>query len=102
MDQNSGVHGNRKPPLTYNGKNDVSTFWMFFFFFFFFFFFLNLSFKIAMSRQFFKRIPSFKIHIVMSGHRVSSEVYLLVNLSSKCMLPLFFHFIFGRDEEEDQ
>ena len=24
--QNSGVHGNRKPPLTYNGENDVSTF----------------------------------------------------------------------------
>ena len=23
--QNSGVHGNRQPPLTYNGKNDVST-----------------------------------------------------------------------------
>ena len=23
---NSGVHGNRKPPLTYNGENDVSTF----------------------------------------------------------------------------
>ena len=26
LDQNSGVHGNGKPPLTYNGKNDVSTF----------------------------------------------------------------------------
>ena len=26
LDQNSGVHGNRKPPLTYNGKNGVSTF----------------------------------------------------------------------------
>ena len=26
LDQNSGVHGNRKPPLTYNGVNDVSTF----------------------------------------------------------------------------
>ena len=26
MDQNSGVHGNRKPPLTYNGENNVSTF----------------------------------------------------------------------------
>ena len=24
--QNSGVHGNRKPPLTYNGENGVSTF----------------------------------------------------------------------------
>ena len=24
-DQNSGVHGNRKPPLTYNGENGVST-----------------------------------------------------------------------------
>ena len=23
---NSGFHGNRKPPLTYNGENDVSTF----------------------------------------------------------------------------
>ena len=30
LDQNSGFHGNRKPPLTYNGKNDVSTFsWLF-------------------------------------------------------------------------
>ena len=26
LDQNSGFHGNRKPPLTYNGKNHVSTF----------------------------------------------------------------------------
>ena len=26
FDQNSGVHGNRKPPLTYNGENGVSTF----------------------------------------------------------------------------
>ena len=26
LDQNSGVHGNRKPPLTYNGKDDVATF----------------------------------------------------------------------------
>ena len=26
LDQNSGFHGNRKPPLSYNGKNDVSTF----------------------------------------------------------------------------
>ena len=26
MDQNAGFHGNRKPPLTYNGENDVSTF----------------------------------------------------------------------------
>ena len=26
LDQNSGFHGNRKPPLTYNGKNNVSTF----------------------------------------------------------------------------
>ena len=26
LDQNSGVHGNRKPPLTYNGETDVSTF----------------------------------------------------------------------------
>ena len=31
LDQNSGFHGNRKPPLTYNGENDVSTFsWLFF------------------------------------------------------------------------
>ena len=26
LEQNSGVHGNRKPPLTYNGENGVSTF----------------------------------------------------------------------------
>ena len=26
LDQNSGVHGNGKPPLTYNGGNGVSTF----------------------------------------------------------------------------
>ena len=26
LDQNSCVHGNRKPPLTYNGENGVSTF----------------------------------------------------------------------------
>ena len=26
LDQNFGVHGNRKPPLTYNGENGVSTF----------------------------------------------------------------------------
>ena len=26
LDQNSGVHGNRKPPLNYNGENGVSTF----------------------------------------------------------------------------
>ena len=26
LDQNSGVHGNRKPPMTYNGDNGVSTF----------------------------------------------------------------------------
>ena len=26
LDQNSGVHGNRKPPLTYNGESGVSTF----------------------------------------------------------------------------
>ena len=25
LDQNSGFHGNRKPPLTFNGENDVST-----------------------------------------------------------------------------
>ena len=30
LDQNSGFHGNRKPLLTYNGENDVSTFsWLF-------------------------------------------------------------------------
>ena len=26
LDQNSGVHNNRKPPFTYNGENGVSTF----------------------------------------------------------------------------
>ena len=26
LDQNSGFHGNRKPPLTYNGEKDLSTF----------------------------------------------------------------------------
>ena len=26
LDQNPGFHGNRKPPLTYNGENDVSKF----------------------------------------------------------------------------
>ena len=26
LDQTSGVHGNRKPPLTYNGENGVATF----------------------------------------------------------------------------
>ena len=26
LGQNSGFHGNRKPPLPYNGENDVSTF----------------------------------------------------------------------------
>ena len=26
LDQNSGFHGNRKPPLIYNGENNVSTF----------------------------------------------------------------------------
>ena len=26
LDQNSGVHGNRKPPLTYNVENGISTF----------------------------------------------------------------------------
>ena len=26
LNQNSGFHGNRKPPLTYNGENGVSTF----------------------------------------------------------------------------
>ena len=39
LNHNSGFHGNRKPRLTYNGENDVSTFSRFFFFFFFFFFF---------------------------------------------------------------
>ena len=32
LDQNSGFHGNRKPPLTYNGENDVSTFSRLFFY----------------------------------------------------------------------
>ena len=31
LDQNSGFHGNRKPPLTYNGENDVSAFSCLFF-----------------------------------------------------------------------
>ena len=31
LNQNSGFHGNRKPPLTYNGENDVSTFSRLFF-----------------------------------------------------------------------
>ena len=31
LDLNSGFHGNRKPPLTYNGENDVSTFSRLFF-----------------------------------------------------------------------
>ena len=31
LDQNFGVHGNRKPPLTYNGENSVSTFSRLFF-----------------------------------------------------------------------
>ena len=26
LDENSGVHGSRKPPLTYNGENGVSIF----------------------------------------------------------------------------
>ena len=26
LDQNSGFHGNRMPPLTYNGENDVAAF----------------------------------------------------------------------------
>ena len=26
LDQNSGFHGNKKPTLTYNGENDVSTY----------------------------------------------------------------------------
>ena len=30
LDKNSGFHGNRKPPWTYNGENDVSIFsWLF-------------------------------------------------------------------------
>ena len=32
LDQNSGFQGNRKPPLTYNGENDVSTFSRMFFY----------------------------------------------------------------------
>ena len=32
LDLNSGLHGNRKPPLTYNGENDVSTFSRLFFY----------------------------------------------------------------------
>ena len=31
LDQKSGFHGNRKPPLTYNGENDVSIFSCLFF-----------------------------------------------------------------------
>ena len=31
LDRNSGFHGNRKRPLTYNGENDVSTFSLLFF-----------------------------------------------------------------------
>ena len=31
LDQNSGFHGNRKRPLTYNGENDVVTFSLLFF-----------------------------------------------------------------------
>ena len=31
LGQNSGFHGNRKPPFTYNGKNDVSTFSLLYF-----------------------------------------------------------------------
>ena len=30
LDQNSGIHGNRKPPLIYNGENDVSSFFRLF------------------------------------------------------------------------
>ena len=30
FDQNSGFHGKRNPPLTYNGENDVSTFTLLF------------------------------------------------------------------------
>ena len=37
LDQNSGFHGNRKRPLTYNGEHDVSTFSLFFFFIRYFF-----------------------------------------------------------------
>ena len=32
LDQNSSFHGNRKPPLTYNGENNVSTFSRLFFY----------------------------------------------------------------------
>ena len=35
LDQNSGFHGNRKRPLSYNGENDVSTFSRLFLFRFF-------------------------------------------------------------------
>ena len=35
LDQNSGFHGNRKRPLTYNGENKVSTFSLLFFIRFF-------------------------------------------------------------------
>ena len=41
----------------------------------------------------------------MGGHRVSFEVYLLVNLFSKLYVTFILQwiaFIFGRDEEEDQ
>ena len=31
LDQNSGFHGNRNPPMTYNGENDVSIFSRLFF-----------------------------------------------------------------------
>ena len=31
MDQNAGFHGNIKPPMTYNGENDVPTFSLIFF-----------------------------------------------------------------------
>ena len=31
LDKKSGFHGNRKPPLTYNGENNVSTFSQLFF-----------------------------------------------------------------------
>ena len=36
LDQNTGFHGNRKHPLTYNGENDVSTFSLLFFYQIFF------------------------------------------------------------------
>ena len=35
LDQNSGFHGNRKRPLTYNGENDVSTYFLLYFIRFF-------------------------------------------------------------------